>query len=58
MRGVGISSAGISADISGAEDQIDIENTEEGGEGTPPETATGDAGAAPPPPGGEPPPPA
>jgi hypothetical protein len=41
MRGIGISSAGISSDISGAED---IESTEEspieGGEGTPPETAT------------------
>tara|TARA_Y200000002_G_scaffold58962_1_gene44429 strand:- start:73556 stop:75307 length:1752 start_codon:yes stop_codon:yes gene_type:complete len=59
MRGVGISSAGISADISGAEDQIDIENSEEGGEGAPPETATGaDAGAGAPPAGGEPPPPA
>jgi len=60
MRGVGISSAGISADIGGAEDQISIDDAEGGGEGEPPETATGEdlagqpaaeappAGAAPP----------
>mgnify|MGYP000126509641 CR=1 FL=1 len=43
MRSVGISSAGISADISGAEDQADIEGgAEDGGEGAPPETATGE----------------
>ena len=59
MRSVGISSAGISADIAGAEDQASIEGGEEdGGEGTPPETATGDEGGAPPPPGDEPAPPA
>jgi len=41
MRGVGISSAGISSDISGAEDIADIDTpTEEGPEATPPETAT------------------
>ena len=41
MRSVGISSAGISADISGAEDQATPEEEPvEGGEGTPPETAT------------------
>ena len=54
MRGVGISSAGISADISGAEDQASVEGGEEGGEGTPPESAAGDAAAAEAPPGGEP----
>ena len=59
MRSVGISSAGISADIAGAEDQASIEGGgEDGGEGTPPETATGDEGGAPPPPGDEPAPPA
>jgi len=43
MRSVGISSAGISADISGAEDQASIEGgAEDGGEGAPPETATGE----------------
>src|SRR6056300_753605 len=54
MRGVGISSAGISADISGAEDQASLEGGEEGGEGTPPESAAGDAAAAEAPEGGEP----
>jgi hypothetical protein len=54
MRGVGISSAGISADISGAEDQASLEGGEEGGEGTPPESAAGDAAAAEAPAGGEP----
>ena len=33
MRSVGISGAGISADISGAEDQVSIEGGEDGGEG-------------------------
>ena len=48
MRSVGISSAGISQDISGAEDQATVEGEgEAGGEGAPPETATGgEAGAA------------
>jgi hypothetical protein len=42
MRGAGISSAGISADISGAEDIApDDEAPEIGAEGTPPDTATG-----------------
>lgn len=59
MRSVGISGAGISADISGAEDQVSIEGGEDGGAGTPPETATGEGGAAPAAPGGdEPAPPA
>src|SRR5210317_670829 len=54
MRGVGISSAGISADIAGAEDQANLEGGEEGGEGEGPESAAGDAAAAEPPPtGGE-----
>lgn len=50
MRSVGISSAGISADIEGAEDILNTEETPtEGGQGTPPETATGqEPGAAPP----------
>jgi hypothetical protein len=57
MRGVGISGAGISADIGGAEDIADIEGMEDGGEGEPPtsatvpepgaETAPADTGAAP-----------
>ena len=54
MRGAGISSAGISADIDGAEDQVDLEGGEDGGEGAPPESAAGDAAAAEAPPGGEP----
>jgi len=59
MRSVGISGAGISADISGAEDQVSIEGGEDGGADTPPETATGEEGAAPAAPGGdEPAPPA
>jgi len=40
MRGVGISGAGISADIGGAEDIADIEGMEDGGEGEPPTSAT------------------
>lgn len=58
MRGVGISGAGISADIDGAEDIVDIEGMEDGGEGEPPTSATvpepgaeaapADTGAAPP----------
>ena len=41
MRSVGISSAGISADIDGAEDILDDEGeTVDGGQGTPPESAT------------------
>jgi len=40
MRGVGISGAGISSDISGAEDIADIENMEDGGEGEAPTSAT------------------
>jgi len=49
MRSAGISSAGISADIDGAEDIADTgEEPVEGGEGAPPETATGgDLGGAP-----------
>jgi hypothetical protein len=55
MRTAGISSAGISADLDGAEDIADVEGgTETGPEGTPPDTATdqnvGGAAAAP---GGE-----
>ena len=42
MRGAGISSAGISSDITGAEDELAGEETPEiGSEATPPETATG-----------------
>ena len=42
MRGAGISSAGISADISGAEDiSPEGDEPEIGAEATPPETATG-----------------
>jgi hypothetical protein len=51
MRSVGISSAGISADIDGAEDILDLDVApEDGGPGAPPETVTGDAlgGGAPP----------
>ena len=51
MRGAGISSAGISADIDGAEDlALDGEEPEIGTEATPPDTATGGdtvGGAAP-----------
>ena len=52
MRGAGISSAGISADVTGAEDQAQIEGGEDGGMGEGPQSATGDdlAGGA----GGEP----
>ncbi len=51
MRSVGISSAGISADIDGAEDILDdAPSPEDGGDGAPPETATGET------PGGSPPP--
>jgi hypothetical protein len=43
MRSVGISSAGISADIDGAEDILDTGPApEDGGEGTPPESVTGE----------------
>jgi hypothetical protein len=43
MRSVGISSAGISADIDGAEDILDTDPApEDGGEGTPPESVTGE----------------
>ena len=42
MRGSGISSAGISSDLDGAEDILDIEgDAEDGGDGAPPETTTG-----------------
>ena len=52
LRSVGISSAGISADVDGAEDVADVEGeTTTGPEATPPDTATGTApvggGAAP-----------
>jgi len=49
MRGAGISSAGISADISGAEDiAADEETPEIGAEDTSPDTVTGgDAAGAP-----------
>jgi len=40
MRSVGISSAGISSDVTGAEDMAEIEGTEDGGETTPPESVT------------------
>jgi len=43
MRSVGISSAGISADIDGAEDILDTDPApEDGGAGAPPETVTGE----------------
>ena len=46
MRSAGISSAGISADIDGAEDILDTDvPPEEGGEGAPPDTATQQAPA-------------
>lgn len=45
MRGVGISSAGMDADLGSIEDEVPVEGGMEGGEGAPPETATG--GAAP-----------
>jgi len=53
MRGVGISSAGMGADLEGAEDELPAEGGVEGGEATPPDTATGGEapGAAPPPTG-------
>ncbi len=52
MRSVGISSAGISADIDGAEDILDdTPNPEDGGAGAPPETVTGDTPGGTPPPG-------
>ena len=54
MRSVGISSAGISADIDGAEDQASVEGGEDGGEGAAPESAAGDAAATEAPAGGEP----
>jgi len=48
MRGAGISSAGMGADLGGAEDDLGAEGGIEGGEDTPPETATagGDTGGA------------
>ena len=47
MRSVGISSAGISADIAGAEDQASVEGEgEDAGAGDSPESAAGDAAAA------------
>jgi hypothetical protein len=50
MRASGISSAGISADLDGAEDLAAEEgNIETGPEAAPPETVTGGEGAAPPP---------
>tara|TARA_B100002019_G_scaffold25825_1_gene19671 strand:- start:5521 stop:7260 length:1740 start_codon:yes stop_codon:yes gene_type:complete len=50
MRSVGISSAGISADIDGAEDILDdTPAPEDGGAGAPPETVTGGTPGAPPP---------
>jgi len=52
MRSVGISSAGISADIDGAEDILDdTPSPEDGGAGAPPETVTGDTPGGTPPPG-------
>ena len=42
MRGAGISSAGISADVTGAEDQAQVEGGEDGGMGEGPQSATGD----------------
>jgi hypothetical protein len=52
MRSVGISSAGISADIAGAEDILDdTVAPEDGGAGTPPETVTGETPGGAPPPG-------
>jgi hypothetical protein len=52
MRGVGISSSGIGADLGGAEDELgaDVDPVEGGGDIAPPETATGGdlgGGAAP-----------
>ena len=49
MRSVGISSAGISADIAGAEDILDDTTApEDGAEASPPDTTTGAAiGGAP-----------
>ena len=52
MRSVGISSAGISADIAGAEDILDDTTApEDGGAGAPPETVTGETPGGAPPPG-------
>ena len=46
MRGAGISGAGISADLDGAEDlALDGEEPEIGAEASPPETVTGGDGA-------------
>ena len=45
MRGVGISSAGMGADLAGAEDELPAEGGVDGGEAPGPETATGGAGA-------------
>ena len=47
LRSVGINSAGISADIDGAEDVADVEGDPEvGADDAGPQTATGDAPAA------------
>jgi hypothetical protein len=53
MRGIGISSAGMGADLGGAEDEVPAEGGVDGGEGAPPETATAGTGAATPPPAAE-----
>jgi len=51
MRGAGISSAGMSADLGAAEDELPAEGGEDGGDATPPDTVTAGtaapAGAAP-----------
>ena len=41
MRGAGVSSAGIGADLGGLEDELPLEGGEAGGDATAPETATG-----------------
>jgi hypothetical protein len=46
MRGVGVSSAGMDADLAGAEDELEGEGGVDGGAGAPPETATTDAAPA------------
>jgi hypothetical protein len=54
MRGAGISSAGMGADLAGAEEELPAEGGVDGGEAPAPETATGgDAGAASAPTAGE-----
>ena len=42
MRSAGVTGAGIDADIEGGEDELDTTGGVEGGEGTPPETNTGE----------------